>query len=105
MQFSFVFDIMAATQVSALPLSLCNAASKCAASCSHCIDTPSTDINVNDLLNALCKEMRESLMGHLVSSTTLLTQLNQYYAQKPSKHIRPRIVYLMSMATNAGGGM
>ncbi|THH11756.1 hypothetical protein EW146_g7935 [Bondarzewia mesenterica] len=60
--------------------------------------------NLSVLLERCIHQMQDTLLADLVAaSTPLLTDLAQYYARKPSKYLRPRLIFLMALATNGLG--
>ena len=61
-------------------------------------------LELQDKLGRYIKEMRETFIQDLSTSNELLTEISQYYAKRPSKLMRPRLILLTALAVNASVG-
>ncbi|KAL1679121.1 isoprenoid synthase domain-containing protein [Schizophyllum commune] len=61
-------------------------------------------LELQNKLGRYIKEMRETFMQDLSTSNELLTEISQYYAKRPSKLMRPRLILLTALAVNASVG-
>ena len=59
---------------------------------------------LQEKLGRYIKGMRETFILDLSTSNELLTEVSQYYAKRPSKLMRPRLILLTALAVNASVG-
>ncbi|KAL1747984.1 isoprenoid synthase domain-containing protein [Schizophyllum fasciatum] len=61
-------------------------------------------IQLQDKLALYIQTMRDTFIRDLSTSNELLTEVAQYYAKRPSKLFRPRLIFLTALAVNASLG-
>ncbi|KAL1736756.1 isoprenoid synthase domain-containing protein [Schizophyllum commune] len=59
---------------------------------------------LQEKLGRYIQGMRETFILDLSTSNELLTEVSQYYAKRPSKLMRPRLILLTALAVNASVG-
>lgn len=59
---------------------------------------------LQETLARYIKGMRETFIQDLSTSNDLLTEVSQFYAKRPSKLFRPRLIFLTALAVNASVG-